>query len=85
VGSSDDNLPPELRPNHTTIEYLLPAQTAHPTFFFAIDTCITVSELQSLKESIMLALTQIPSDSYVGLMTFGTTVCLAHPPSALSH
>ena len=33
-------------------------------------------ELESLKQSIILALNLIPEDSYVGLVTFGTVVQL---------
>lgn len=72
--AGDENVPQELQQTWTTIEYLLPAQTTPPAFFFVVDTCQPAQELQALKESIMLSLTQLPSEALVGLVTFGTAV-----------
>lgn len=73
---SETNLPAELIPKYTTIEYVLTrSQPAPPpVFLFVVDTCLHEEELQELKSSLLLALTLIPENSLVGLITFGKTV-----------
>ncbi|KAJ1351855.1 hypothetical protein KIN20_008018 [Parelaphostrongylus tenuis] len=47
---AEDNRPPELYPQFTTIEYTLKkATTMPPIFMFVVDTCITSEETQSLE------------------------------------
>jgi protein transport protein SEC23 len=84
------NLPVELVPTVTTIEYALPqtlmnratasiasptpAQLLNPIFLFVIDVCVEQEELQKLKDSILQSLELLPSNAQIGLITFGTTV-----------
>ena len=50
---NENNLPAELIPNYTTIEYALPRSPAGPpVFLWVIDTCIDEAELQALKDSL---------------------------------
>ncbi|KAI6227627.1 Protein transport protein SEC23 [Aphelenchoides fujianensis] len=72
---AEDNRPPELHPAFTTIEYTLKkATTLPPIFLFVVDTCVTGEELKALKESIQKALSVLPADAFVGLITYGRTV-----------
>ena len=75
---SDNNLPAELIPHYTTIEYALPrAPACPPVFLWVIDTCIDESELRALKDSLEQALQLLSStapNALLGLITFGTTV-----------
>ena len=50
---NENNLPAELIPNYTTIEYALPRSPAGPpVFLWVIDTCIDEAELQAIKDSL---------------------------------
>ncbi|GMN61533.1 hypothetical protein TIFTF001_030628 [Ficus carica] len=76
---SDDNLPAELFPQYTTIEYedrvsnaSSPAQP--PVFMFVLDTCIIEEEITFLKSAISQAIDLLPDHSLVGLITFGSFV-----------
>lgn len=72
---SATNLPAELIPMFTTLEYQLPrAPCPPPIFLFVVDTCMDEDELQALKESLILSLSLLPEDAMVGLITFGPTV-----------
>jgi len=72
---AEDNRPPELYPQFTTIEYTLKkATTLPPIFLFVVDTCISGDELKALKESLTTALSLLPADAFVGLITFGRMV-----------
>ena len=75
---SETNLPAELIPQYTTIEYALPTRQTllPPIFLFVVDTCLYEDELQALKDGILLSLTLIPENSLVGLITFGAMVQL---------
>eukprot|EP00924_Labyrinthula_sp_SR-Ha-C_P004140 maker-scaffold_3-augustus-gene-15.20-mRNA-1 protein AED:0.01 eAED:0.01 QI:138/1/1/1/0/0.5/2/163/821 len=83
---SETNLPAELLPDFTTIEYQLPLQKTHgpqggvkdlsPAFIFVVDTCISLEELDELKDSIQQSLTILPETAKVGLITFGTMAFL---------
>lgn len=70
---SQDQIPPELHPNSTTIEYQLarPAPSP-PIFLFVVDTCQEEDSLQALKDSIIMSLSLLPPYALVGLITFGT-------------
>lgn len=72
---SPQNLPPELIPRYTTIEYVLqrPAQVP-PIFLFVVDTCLDEEDLKALKDSIVVSLSLLPPHALVGLITFGTMV-----------
>nr|CDJ94460.1 Zinc finger and Sec23 Sec24 trunk region domain containing protein [Haemonchus contortus] len=74
---AEDNRPPELYPQFTTIEYTLKkATTMPPIFMFVVDTCMTSEELKALKESLQTALSLLPADAMVGIITFGRMVQL---------
>jgi len=73
---SESNLPAELIPKYTTIEYVLSrSQPAPPpVFLFVVDTCLPDEELTELKNSLIMALTLMPENSLIGLITYGKTV-----------
>ncbi|KAG2743874.1 hypothetical protein P692DRAFT_20837951 [Suillus brevipes Sb2] len=70
---SNTNLPAELLPKYTTIEYTLsrPAQ-APPVFLFVVDTCLDAEDLKALRDALVVSLSLIPPYALVGLITFGT-------------
>ncbi|XP_058084784.1 protein transport protein SEC23 C [Magnolia sinica] len=75
---AEDNLPAELFPQYTTIEYCSPVEapipTVPPVFLFVVDTCIIEEELAFLKSALSQAIDLLPDNSLVGLVTFGTFV-----------
>lgn len=74
---TQDNIPPELHPASTTIEYRLarPAP-APPIFVYVVDTCQEEDSLKALKDSLVMSLSLLPPNALVGLITFGTMVIL---------
>jgi hypothetical protein len=70
---SNTNLPAELLPKYTTIEYTLarPAQVP-PVFLFVVDTCLDEEDLKALRDAIVVSLSLIPPFALVGLITYGT-------------
>ncbi|TFY60720.1 hypothetical protein EVJ58_g4957 [Rhodofomes roseus] len=71
---SNTNLPAELLPKYTTIEYTLsrPAQVP-PIFLFVVDTCFEEpEELKALRDAIIVSLSLLPPYALVGLITYGT-------------
>lgn len=70
---SNTNLPPEVLPKYTTIDYILsrPAPVP-PIFLYVVDTCVEEEDLQALRESLVLSLSLLPSNALVGLITYGT-------------
>eukprot|EP00466_Bigelowiella_natans_P000492 jgi/Bigna1/33170/e_gw1.1.31.1 len=72
---SSDNLPAEIMPNFTTMEYVLDAKTKNsPIFLFVLDTCMQTEELTELKSTLIQSLVYLPEDSAIGLITFGKHV-----------
>nr|VDC63585.1 unnamed protein product [Brassica rapa] len=74
---SDTNLPPELFPNSTTVEYLSSSSSSSsppPVFLFVVDTCLFSDELDFLRSSLSQALDLIPDASVVGLIAFDSLV-----------
>ncbi|KAF8378968.1 hypothetical protein HHK36_028394 [Tetracentron sinense] len=73
---SEDNLPAELFPQYTTIEYESPTEKSSvpPVFLFVVDTCLIEEELGFLKSALSQAIDLLPDNSLVGLVTFGTYV-----------
>lgn len=70
---SETNLPAELLPESTTIEYKLNRKESQwPVFLFLIDTAVDESELQELKETIQSTLSSIPPECGIGMIVFGT-------------
>jgi hypothetical protein len=75
---SNTNLPAELLPKYTTIEYTLsrPAPVP-PIFLFVVDTCLDEEDLKALRDALVLSLSLLPAHALVGLITYGTMVrCL---------
>ncbi|KAL4199455.1 hypothetical protein AMTRI_Chr03g145050 [Amborella trichopoda] len=74
---TDTNLPAELFPQYTTVEYetLDPGVGAiPPVFLFLIDICVIEEELGYLKSALSQAVGLLPENSMVGLVTFGSYV-----------
>ncbi|CAH1448132.1 unnamed protein product [Lactuca virosa] len=74
---TEDNLPAELFPQYTTIEYELHNEKPSPpitsqVFLFVVDTCIIEEEIGFLRSGLARAIGQIPGNSLVGLITFGS-------------
>ncbi|KAL0083645.1 protein transporter SEC23 [Phycomyces blakesleeanus] len=70
---SNTNLPAELLPKYTTIEYNLNrVAQVPPIFFFVVDTCLEQEDLDALKSTIIASLSLLPPYAWVGLITFGT-------------
>ncbi|KAF8503899.1 hypothetical protein BU17DRAFT_78330 [Hysterangium stoloniferum] len=70
---SNTNLPNELLPKYTTIEYTLsrPAPIP-PIFLFVVDTCLDEDDLKALRNALVVSLSLIPPYALVGLITYGT-------------
>ncbi|CDP09314.1 unnamed protein product [Coffea canephora] len=82
-GISESNLPGELFPHLTTIEYedqnlAASAAASSPIFLFVVDTCVIEEEIGFLKSSLLQAWTYVlgtmPENCLIGLITFGTYV-----------
>jgi len=72
---SQTNLPAELIPNYTTIEYALPRALAPPpVLLFVVDLCLPESDLSALKASILQTINNLPETVLVGLITFAATI-----------
>ncbi|PXF40314.1 Protein transport protein SEC23 [Gracilariopsis chorda] len=72
---TEQSLPYELIPDFTTVEYALPRQrAAPPAFLFVLDTCTRDDELQTAKDYIIKALSLLPPETMVGLITYGQNV-----------
>ena len=73
---SETNLPAELFPQYSTVEYTLtpPSDSVPPVFLFLVDITIAESELRPLKDTLLQALSLLPQNALVGLITVGTTV-----------
>lgn len=72
-----ESLPLELQPENTTMEYVLsrPVQQP-PLFLFVVDLCQDEDNLEALKETLVGALSLLPPNALVGLITYGTMVQL---------
>ena len=76
AGITEQNLPAELFPNYLVIDYTINPNkvTPPPAYLFLVDVCVSDEELASLKASLTQALSLLPEDSLVGLISFGTHV-----------
>ena len=83
AGISEQNVPAELFPQYTTIEYVSPTANAalkatgsagNPAYVFVIDTVLPDEEITALSTSITQMLSLLPENALVGLITFGTQV-----------
>ncbi|MED6223633.1 hypothetical protein PIB30_075943 [Stylosanthes scabra] len=86
---SETNLPGELYPQYTTVEYTVPTVSLDPTtqthsqapppppppvFVFILDTCMIAEELEFAKSALRQAIELLPDNALVGFMSFGTQV-----------
>ncbi|ODV84412.1 hypothetical protein CANARDRAFT_29267 [[Candida] arabinofermentans NRRL YB-2248] len=73
---SAENLPIELTPAASTIEYVLskPPPPPPPVFMYVIDLCQEPEDLQALKDTLITSLALHPPGSLIGLVTFDSVV-----------
>lgn len=72
---SEQSQPAELFPNYTTIEYTMQQPSPPPpAFLFVLDVCQLEDELAAARASLTQALSLLPENALVGLITFGTHV-----------
>ncbi|XP_027334029.1 protein transport protein SEC23-like isoform X4 [Abrus precatorius] len=74
---SETNLPGELYPQYTTVEYNLPlSNSLHPSpvFLFLLDTSLIEEEIQFLKSALRQAIGLLPDNALVGFVSYGTQV-----------
>lgn len=72
---TETNLPAELIPDFTTVEYALPrGASPPPVFLFVLDVCTREDELNVAKEHIIKAINLLPRETRVGLITFGQNI-----------
>ncbi|CAO3641500.1 unnamed protein product [Cunninghamella blakesleeana] len=70
---SNTNLPAELLPRYTTIEYNLNrVAQIPPIFLYVVDTCLEEDDLKALKDALVVSLSLLPPYAWVGLITYGT-------------
>ncbi|RZC62078.1 hypothetical protein C5167_023855 [Papaver somniferum] len=83
---SEQNVPAELYPQYTTVEYNLQQQFQQnpndpasgsappPVFLFVLDTCLIEEELDFVKSALKRAIGLLPEHALVGFVSFGTQV-----------
>ncbi|MCL7029783.1 hypothetical protein MKW94_004214 [Papaver nudicaule] len=78
---SDQNVPAELYPQYTTVEYDLQNPNGPgcgpplpPVFLFVLDTCLIEEELDFVKSALKRAIGLLPEHALVGFVSFGTQV-----------
>ena len=73
---SEQNLPAELIPQFTAVEYELPSipNAGPPVFIFVVDVCNHEDELKELADSLTQALNLLPDDTLVGFVSYGANV-----------
>ncbi|KAL4331654.1 hypothetical protein HN51_038444 [Arachis hypogaea] len=86
---SETNLPGELYPQYTTIQYTLPNHPSanpnfdpnlqphsppSPVFLFVLDTCMIEEEIEFVKSALRRAIGLLPDNALVGLISYGTQV-----------
>ncbi|XP_067000933.1 protein transport protein Sec23A [Anabrus simplex] len=72
---TEHNLPAELNPALSTIDYTLPRfQYQAPIFLFVVDTALDEDELNALRDSLQMSLSLMPPSAILGLITFGRMV-----------
>ncbi|KAJ8755439.1 hypothetical protein K2173_019237 [Erythroxylum novogranatense] len=78
---SETNLPAELYPQYTTVQYTLPPNpnlnpqsttTSSPVFVFVLDTCMIEEEFGFVRSALKRAIGLLPENALVGFVTFGT-------------
>lgn len=76
---SEEELPGELIPDFTTVEYEMRGGGSGGcggVFVFVMDLCCKEEELVAMKEYVGKAISLLPGDCYVGLVTFGRDVAV---------
>eukprot|EP00761_Pharyngomonas_kirbyi_P010528 gb/GECH01010548.1/.p1 GENE.gb/GECH01010548.1/~~gb/GECH01010548.1/.p1 ORF type:complete len:775 (+),score=181.75 gb/GECH01010548.1/:1-2325(+) len=74
-GISETHKPAELYTQYSSVEYALQGyQAPPPVFLFVIDTSLNATDLDLLRNSILMAFNSLPENARVGLITFGTVV-----------
>ncbi|KAM1385295.1 hypothetical protein ACFX15_031020 [Malus domestica] len=77
---SETNLPGELYPQYTTLQYALPTDSAapqslpSPVFLFVLDTCMIEEEMGYVKSALKRAIGLLPDNALVGFVSYGTQV-----------
>ncbi|KAH0992489.1 hypothetical protein GBA52_003972 [Prunus armeniaca] len=77
---SETNLPGELYPQYTTLQYALPADSVapqslpSPVFVFVLDTCMIEEEMGYVKSALKRAIGLLPDNALVGFLSYGTQV-----------
>lgn len=76
-------------PSAIDVEYVIPSSTRlEGVFLFVVDVGVDSDELEALKESLLVALENLPQDSLVGFITFGHNVSVyetSHVESFRTH
>ncbi|CAH8354452.1 unnamed protein product [Eruca vesicaria subsp. sativa] len=82
---SETNLPCELYPQYTTVEYAMPSpssggggldQIGAGVFVFVLDTCMIEEEFGYAKSAVRQAVGLVPENAMVGFVTFGRQACV---------
>jgi len=69
------NLPAELLPMCSTIEYIIPQTVCTPpVFLLMLDIAVIEEELDQAKDSLQQSLAMMPQNALVGFITFGAMV-----------
>ncbi|OAY60546.2 hypothetical protein MANES_01G055708v8 [Manihot esculenta] len=82
---SETNLPAELYPQYTTVQYTLsnpnvnpnilgnaaPAPSGSPVFLFVLDTCMIEEEFGFVKSALKRVIGLLPDNALVGFVSFG--------------
>jgi len=72
------NLPAELLPACSTMEYIIPQVSCHPpVFLLVLDIALIEEELEQAKDSLQQSLAMMPQNALVGFVTFGA-MCYVH-------
>jgi protein transport protein SEC23 len=71
-----ENLLPELLEQNSTVEYVLSKESGFPpVFFFIVDLCtFDATRHELLKDALRAMLHEIPDDSLVGFIQYGTNI-----------
>ncbi|KAG5464492.1 hypothetical protein LSCM1_00682 [Leishmania martiniquensis] len=85
--ANEYNLPPEMQPSSTTVEFVarVPGRNL-PTFVLVVDTCLdTDEELQGLRNFLLQSLQMIPEYAHVAIVTYGTIVSVHEIAGPATH
>jgi protein transport protein SEC23 len=79
---TETNMPAELLPMCSTIEYIIPnVACSPPVFLMVLDIALIEEELEQVKDSLQQSLAMMPQDALVGFITFGA-MCFVHELSS---